>query len=70
MEAKLKTVKSKTTYTSSLFYDAWKILAIRLGPLQASRFVTMIRQGFGDSVEERRKVWKGKTMKEIIREMQ
>ena len=70
MKTKLKTMEIKTKYGSSLFYDAWKILTVQLGPLKTTRFVTMIRQGAGDSVEERKHLWKGKTMKDIIAEIE
>lgn len=52
---------------SNLFLQGWKLLAGKFGPLGADKFVSIVRGGFGDSVQERKKMWKGRGFKEIVK---
>ncbi|MEK9183039.1 MAG: hypothetical protein AAB849_00840 [Patescibacteria group bacterium] len=52
---------------SSLFLQGWKLLAGKFGPLGADKFVSIARGGFGDSVQERKKMWKGRGLKGIAK---
>jgi hypothetical protein len=63
-----KTVKVKQPQTT--FYDGWKVLTEHLGTFRATKFIALIREGFGDSVKERKLLWKGKTRNEIFKEIE
>ncbi|HBV58365.1 MAG TPA: hypothetical protein DEB73_03870 [Candidatus Magasanikbacteria bacterium] len=52
---------------SNLFLQGWKLLAGKFGPLGADKFVSIIRGGFGDSVQERKKMWRGRSLNEITK---
>lgn len=54
----------------SLLLNGWHILAANLGPWQAFKFLSLIKTDFDDSVEAIKKLWKGKTVKEIGKEIQ
>jgi len=48
---------------------AWKILVKELGIIDATRFVISVEPGSGDSVEEYRKMWQGKSIEQIHKEI-
>jgi len=47
----------------------WKTLTRELGPVGATKFWMYITYGEGDSVVEYKKMWKGKGIEEIHREI-
>jgi hypothetical protein len=48
---------------------AWKILVKELGIIDATRFVMSVEPGSGDSVEEYGKMWQGKSIDQIHKEI-
>jgi hypothetical protein len=53
------------TATPELRKRAWKALVKELGIVDALRFVMATEIGGGDSVQEYRKMWEGKSIDEI-----
>jgi len=47
----------------------WRALIKELGPVSATRFWMYLTYGEGDSVVEYKKMWKGKGIEEIHREI-
>jgi len=47
----------------------WNTLTKELGPVGAAKFWIYVTRGEGNSVEEYRKMWKGKSIEEIHREV-
>ena len=47
----------------------WKALKEKLGPVSALRFMLDYERGEGDYTELRRKMFEGKTVKDIISDM-
>lgn len=53
-----------------LLYEGMETLVTNLGYSRAAKFVMSIGRGKGDSVEEFRNMWKGKSVDEICLEIE
>jgi hypothetical protein len=49
-----------------LFYEVWNTLIKEFGYSHAEQFLRMIRRGHGDSVKERKELWGGKNLEDIV----
>lgn len=64
----LKTVQK--TLTGAALRDAgWNALVKNMGLVNATRFILQYESGYGDYTEIKKKLFKGKTVTEICREI-
>lgn len=65
---KLKTQLKKSP-PSVLFLEGWNLLKEKFGQQKATQFMEAVKFGFGDSVQERKSLWKKNSIKSIVREL-
>ena len=59
-------LKQQMQKPATLFYEAWSMLIKEFGYPHAEQFLRMVRRGHGDSVKERKELWKGKNLEDIL----